>query len=643
MGLVVLLVVGGGAFLAVTRYLPALEDARALRGDLERVVDRAAAAGLDLDRPALDAMRDDLGTAGQRFGRLDALLADDPIVAIARVLPPSRDALAGTDAVAAAGRELLAAADASLAVADRYVTIRERRSPTAAGGAAGGGSALAELVELMATGRVEVGRALLAVDRAQALLDASPRDLPGPIAQVRDLMLDRLRAYGPALRAYAEMDDTLPGILGWDGPRRYLVLTQNPAELRPTGGFIGSFGTVTFDRGRLAERRFQDVFLLDLPWDYPFIDPPAALVRYLLGPTQPWQLADANWSPDFPTSAQQAIRLYENEGGSGAIDGVIGITTQTIDEILRITGPITVADYDVTIAAGEATLKVLQNTRVARDPAENRKAFLSSLADGLFEMLLALPPTRWTELAARGDVLRTERLLLAWFAEPGAQAQIAKLGFDGSVRNDAGDYVYPVDSNVAPTSKLNAVTDRELALDVQLDAVGNATNELAVTWTNQIESEAGRPYRELRDLEDLRTMGMYFRLLVPERSRIEAVSAGATTLITAPAAVADEAGRMVISNYFRIPPGVAHLMSRWVSPYPADLGEDGIATYRLTLQKQPGLRPGPLKLRIAVPPGAVIIDASPGLVLAAQSATFETTFDRDVVVVVRYRPVSEVP
>jgi hypothetical protein len=456
-------------------------------------------------------------------------------------------------------------------------------------------------------------------------------------------MLDRLRAYGPALRAYAEMDDTLPGILGWDGARRYLVLTQNPAELRPTGGFIGSFGTVTFARGEITERSFQDVFLLDLPWDYPFIDPPAALVRYLLGPTQPWQLADANWSPDFPTSAQQAVRLYQNEGGSGAIDGVIGITTQTIDEILRITGPITVADYDVTIAAGEATLKVLQNTRVARDPAENRKAFLSVLADGMFEMLLAVPPTRWTELAARGDALRTERFLLAWFADPGAQAQIAKLGFDGGVRTDAGDYVYPVDSNVAPASKLNAVTDRELALDVQLDAVGNATNALAVTWTNLIESEAGRPYRELRDLEDLRTMGMYFRLLVPERSRIEAVSAGATTLITAPAAVADEAGRMVISNYFRIPPGVAHLMYRWISPYPADLGEDGNATYRLTIQKQPGLRPGPLKLRITVPPGAVIIDASPGLVLTPQSATIETTFDRDVVVVVRYRPVSEIP
>jgi len=50
------------------------------------------------------------------------------------------------------------------------------------------------------------------------------------------------------------------------------------------------------------------------------------------------------------------------------------------------------------------------------------------------------------------------------------------------VRSDPGDYVYPVDSNVAPTSKLSAVTIRSLDLVVQIDAVGNAHNTLAVSW-----------------------------------------------------------------------------------------------------------------------------------------------------------------
>ena len=91
-----------------------------------------------------------------------------------------------------------------------------------------------------------------------------------------------------------------------------------------------------------------------------------------------------------------------------------------------------------------------------------------------------------------------------------------------------------------------------------------------------------RPYREISTLERATTLGMYFRLLVPERSRLESVSAGTTQPLTAAADVADELGRTVIANYFRIPPGVAHLPYRWISPYPADLGEYGVFTYRAT-------------------------------------------------------------
>ena len=138
-------------------------------------------------------------------------------------------------------------------------------------------------------------------------------------------------------------------------------------------------------------------------------------------------------------------------------------------------------------------------------------------------------------------------------------------------------------------------------------------------------------------------MGMYFRLYVPERSRVQAVSAGTTSPITTPSDVADESGRTVIANYFRIPPGQAHLSYEWISPYPAEQAEDGTFTYQLVIQKQPGLRPGLIALRITLPPGAVFIDASPGLTLAGETATVNTTFDRDIVAVIRYRPAAETP
>jgi len=49
------------------------------------------------------------------------------------------------------------------------------------------------------------------------------------------------------------------------------------------------------------------------------------------------------------------------------------------------------------------------------------------------------------------------------------------------------------------------------------------------------------------------------------------------------------------------------------------------------------VRPGPSRLKVTLPPGALLIEASPGLAPAGRSLVAETTFDRDVVIVIRYR------
>lgn len=633
----VLVVAGAaGVYIAQTRYLPALDEAKVLRADLERMVATIKDAGLGMDRTTLGTLNADAGAARGRFTHLAGLLATDPLVEVARILPPTREMVIGTDQVVAAGGDLLDAADAGLVLADRYVTIKERQTATA-NAAAGEGTAMAELVELMATGSADVDKILAAIDRAEATLRATPANLPGPIASIRDTIGKRLADYGPLLRTYASLDNTLPDILGWSSPKRYLILTQDPAELRPTGGFIGSYGILTFSKGRITQRAFQDIALLDLPLDDPFVTPPPALVRYLLGTTFPWQLADANWSPDFPTSAQDAIKLYLNEKGPGPVDGVLAISTYTIDEILSVTGPVTVPAYNVTVASGETTLKVLQQTREAAAPGTNRKAFLSAFADKLFGSLLALPPSRWTNLLAHGEAFGAGHLLLAWFADPAVEVAITSLGFGGAMYTGSGDFVYPVDSNVAPVSKLNVVTDRSLELTVRLDSFGNAANDLIVRWSNAISEPANKPYRDLAMVGELTTLGMYFRLYVPERSRLDAVNAGTTQHITAPSDLSDELGRTVIANYFRIPPGSARLEYKWTSPYPAERAEDGTYTYRITIQHQPGQRPGPLHLEVRIPSGAAVVEASSGLTVNGEAITLDTILGRDLVAVIRYR------
>jgi hypothetical protein len=289
----------------------------------------------------------------------------------------------------------------------------------------------------------------------------------------------------------------------------------------------------------------------------------------------------------------------------------------------------------VTVASGETTLKVLQATRVAA-PGEDRKAFLSAFADQLVAALVALPTESWDELITTAGTLRDERLLFAWFRDAGDQTLAVRAGVDGGVRQDSGDYLFPVDANVAPATKLSAWTSRSLDLDVQIDEVGNARHTLQVTWSNQVETAAAAPYREMQGVGGP-ILGMYFRLLVPERSRVESVTGGTLVSVTGPALIAEEAGRTVIGTYVQVPAGETTLDHIWTSPYAADAGPDGGA-YRLTIQFQAGMLPGPVRATIRVPEGNRITAASSELIVSGASATLDTTFDRDLAVAIRYAP-----
>ncbi len=83
--------------------------------------------------------------------------------------------------------------------------------------------------------------------------------------------------------------------------------------------------------------------------------------------------------------------------------------------------------------------------------------------------------------------------------------------------------------------------------------------------------------------------------------------------MTNPAVVEDEAGRTAIGTYLKVPPGQTSLRYTWTSPYAADATS---GTYRLTIQAQPGMLPGPLTLTIRAPDGNRITAASPELAVS---------------------------
>ena len=195
--IVLLLVLGIG--LAAFRYLPALDEARALRADLESMVERAQEAGLEIDEETIDELDARLVTARSRLDDLRGLVAGDPFIAVARALPPSSANVRAADEMLAAGESLLDAVGDGLTIGRRYVEIRDNRATNP-----GDDSALAQLVGLLATSRTEATSAAASVADARRALAAVPDGTIAQIGSFRDAMSARIERYSPMLDTFLD-------------------------------------------------------------------------------------------------------------------------------------------------------------------------------------------------------------------------------------------------------------------------------------------------------------------------------------------------------------------------------------------------------------------------------------------------------
>lgn len=631
--LVVLLLVVGLA-LVLAHY-----GTLALAADRAQTEARALAAeirGLGpaaLDARTVRALDGRVDGLAADLARLDAALAGDPLVRLVALVPDGARTVDAARALVAAGTELTGAADAALTFADAAVALRE---PVAGADAA---DLPTRAVRLLAAAGPDLRRVAAGFAGAQAALAGIPAGTGGPLGAAAASLAATLAELLPAVDGLARVAEAAPVLAGIAGERRYLVLAQNPAEIRPTGGFIGSFGILTVRDGALASFTLSDVYTLDGQVGMPWQAPPEPLAAHLLGRGS-WELADANWSPHFPEAAADALRLYTLESGDDAIDGVIALTTYALDHLLTATGPIAVPGTDVTVAAGEVTRTAIAETRTE---GPERKRFLGLLADAVLARLGSLPPERWDALGEALAAIVRERQVLAWLRDPAEAALLAGTPLAGALRDGPGDHLYLVDANVAPSSKLSPLVTRSALLGITLDGSGAAGHLLVTTWQNDALAP-GEPATTLLAASESETgrYGLYTRLLVPAESELEELTGESVLPVSGPEEETLVAGRRTWGSYLLIAPGAATLTIAWQTPgvdLPApEPGAPDARVYRLTIQKQPGMGPEPLGIRVSVPPGTRVIGSSPGLVPVDGGVAWQGALTEDLELAVRYAP-----
>lgn len=240
-------------------------------------------------------------------------------------------------------------------------------------------------------------------------------------------------------------------LLDTDGKEKtFLLLFQNNLELRPGGGFIGSFGILKVRDGHITHFMVHDTGNFDgrIP---DTIEPPYPMQETLKIPS--WKLRDSNYSPDFSENAKWAEDFYHMGQGQEQFDGVVGITANVLSSFLKVTGPVELEGFPGTYGADNAVLDLeyqVEQGYLKQDiDFGERKSVMGILGLEILARVKELSLSKKYELfrVVLDDLHRKDVQLL--FRDEALQATVVAAGWDGRLDSDWNDdYLLLVDANL---------------------------------------------------------------------------------------------------------------------------------------------------------------------------------------------------
>jgi hypothetical protein len=156
--------------------------------------------------------------------------------------------------------------------------------------------------------------------------------------------------------------------------QKWLLVFQNSNELRPTGGFMGSYAIVDINEGKIVDIVVEDIFDADGQFDG-YIPAPPGVYEYLSG-GKGMRLPDSNWHPDTAKSAQEVLKYFAF-GNRQNIKGVIFVNLDFAKTLLEATGPINLNDYNTLVTADNID-DVLRSQRDEFFPGSTQKKHIIS-------------------------------------------------------------------------------------------------------------------------------------------------------------------------------------------------------------------------------------------------------------------------
>lgn len=414
------------------------------------------------------------------------------------------------------------------------------------------------------------------------------------------------------LRTEEFMDGVL-ALLGAPAERHVLLFFHNPSEMRPGGGFIGSYADVAVAVGAMKKLDVRDIYDPDGQLDLKVIPP-----KPLWAITTSWGARDANWFFDFPISARKVIdfleasKMYQER--ATVFEGAIAINTDVIETLLELIGPIELPDYELTLDAENFLAEVQLEVEAGESKrAGEPKRILRDAAPIILSRLAALDDAGKRVLALRATKHLEQGDIAFFFRDPALENFFLAHGLAGAVADLPqpfyGDYLAVVNGNVAG-GKTDIYMKQEVSVRSAIDLQGFVKTDTTVKRTHTGASARYSWYRA--------TNQNYLRLLVAPDVKLVSLTGDTPKTVRSPInyekngyradpdvvqleANEKESGKKVIGAWLNVRAGATGtLRARYENPVPIPLKDGG--EFTVVLEEQPGVR-GKVRYELEAPPG----------------------------------------
>ncbi len=307
---------------------------------------------------------------------------------------------------------------------------------------------------------------------------------------------------------FLKSSQQLAGILGVDSPKRYLVLLANSDEARGAlGGFPGSYLLLDCEGGRIKKLEFHDIYEIR-GQSQEAVAPPKQLQLI----TGNFEIQDAaGWFLDYRTTAQKAMEYYQLSDVGTTVDGVFTVSSEIIPDLLKVTGPIALPQYNLAITQ-ENYLSTIENEVESKEArlTNQPKKIVETFFNNLLSKLLTQKDNNWLSMLEVLNTALSEKKIMLYFSD----AQLQEFAYQNNAAGelkDADNYLAVYSYNIG-----GGKTDRDISEEIRqvssLDLNGTIKNQVEITRTH-------KPQDQLSSIKNV----SWVRVVLPAEAEVREV------------------------------------------------------------------------------------------------------------------------